>query len=68
MRFVLTTASLMIVSLLIFQGYSNGAGKENYDFAGTGQIDSLQKASEVNQLIQETSYSQRPALEKQIQN
>jgi hypothetical protein len=65
MRFVLTTASLMIVSLLIFQGYSNGAGNESYDFAGTGQVDPLLRASAVNQLVQETSYSQRRALANQ---
>jgi len=63
MRFVLMTASLMIVSLLIFQGYSNGVGGENNDLVG----DPLQKASDVSQLVQEASYNQRQALEKQVQ-
>ena len=67
MRFVLMTASLMIVSLLIFNGYSNGAGSENYDLVETSQLDPLQQASQVNQLGQEASYNQREALEKQIQ-
>jgi len=67
MRFVLMMASLLIVSLLIFKGYSNGPGSKNYGHVGGQQVDSLEKADQVNQLIQDAANTQRQELEKQIQ-
>jgi hypothetical protein len=67
MRFVFMMASLLIVSLLIFKGFPNGLGSNSDDHIGGQQVDPLQKAGEVNQLIQDASNIQRQALEKQIQ-
>ena len=67
MRFILMMASLLIVSVLIFKGYSNGLGSKNDDHVGGQQVDPLKKAGEVNQLIQDTANTQRQELEKQIQ-
>ena len=60
-------ASILIVSILIFKGYSNGLSNKHDDYAGGGQIDPLKKAGEVNQLIQDAANIQRQELEKQIQ-
>ena len=67
MRFMLMMASLLIVSVLIFKGYSNGLGSKNDDLVGGQQVDPLKKAGEVNQLIQDAANTQRQELEKQIQ-
>lgn len=67
MRFVLMMASLLIVSLLIFNGYPNGLGSNSDDLVGGQQVDPLKKAGEVNQLIQNAANTQRQELEKQIQ-
>jgi hypothetical protein len=67
MRFVLMMASLLIVSVLIFKGYSNGLGSKNDVHVEGQQIDPLNKAGEVNQLIQDAANTQRQELEKQIQ-
>jgi hypothetical protein len=60
-------ASILIVSLLIFKGYSYGLSNKHDDYAGGEQIDPLKKAGEVNQLIQDAANIQRQELEKQIQ-
>ncbi len=67
MRFVFMMASILIVSILIFKGYSNGLGNQHDDHVGGEQIDPLKKAGEVNQLIQDAASIQRQELEKQIQ-
>ena len=67
MRFVLMMASLLIVSVLIFKGYSNGLGSKNDGLVGGQQVGPLKKAGEVNQLIQDAANTQRQELEKQIQ-
>jgi hypothetical protein len=67
MRFVLMMASLLIVSVLIFKGYSNGLGSKNDGHVGGQQVDPLKKAGEVNQLIQDAANTQRQELEKQNQ-
>jgi hypothetical protein len=67
MRFILMMASLLIVSVLIFKGYSNGLDS-NYDsHVGGQQVDPIKKATEVNQLIQDAANTQRQELEKQLQ-
>jgi hypothetical protein len=56
-------ASVLIVSLLIFKGFSSYQGST----VGEEPIDTLKKAGEVNQLIQDAASIQRQELEKQIQ-
>ena len=60
-------ASILIISLLIFKGYSSYLGGINDVHVGEEQIDPLKKAGKVNQLIQDTANTQRQELEKQIQ-
>ena len=67
MRLVLMMVSILIVSFLIFKGYSNGLSNQQDDLAGGEQIDPLKKAGEVDQLIQDAANIQRQELEKQIQ-
>jgi hypothetical protein len=67
MRLVLMMVSILIVSFLIFKGYSNGPSNQHDDLAGGKQIDPLKKAGEVDQLIQDATKTQRQELEKQIQ-
>jgi hypothetical protein len=59
--------SILIVSFLIFKGYSNGPSNQHDDLAGRKQIDPLKKAGEVDQLIQDAAKTRRQELEKQIQ-
>jgi len=59
-------ASLLIVSLVIFNGYANDQGN------GGGHIDAqilgpISRAGDINTLIQDTASIQRLALEQQIQ-
>ena len=67
MRLIVMMTSILIVSLLIFKGYSSGIGNKHDDDVTGDQIDPLKKAGEVNQLIQDASNIQRQELEKQIQ-
>lgn len=67
MRFVLMMASILIVSILIFKGYSNGLSNKHDDYVGGEQNDPLKKAGEVNQLVLDAANIQRQELEKQIQ-
>ena len=67
MRFVLMMTSLLIVSILIFIGYSNRLSNQYDDNAGEERIDPLKKAVEVNQLIQDAASIRRQEIEKQTQ-
>ena len=65
MRLLLMMASLLIISSLIFNGYSNGMG-DGDDFSS--QLTTpIEKAENVSQIIEDTANLQRQALEKQIQ-
>ena len=65
MRLLLMMASLLIISSLIFNGYSNGMGGGD-DFSS--QLTApIEKAENVSQVVKESSNLQRQALEKQIQ-
>ena len=65
MRLLLTMASLLIISSLIFKGYSNEMGDSD-DFSS--QLTTpIEKAENVSQLIEDAANLQRQALEKQIQ-
>ena len=65
MRILLMMASLLIISSLIFNGYSNGMGdSDEFSRQLTAPIE---KAENVSQLIADAANLQRQALEKQIQ-
>jgi len=65
MRLILMMASLLIISYLIFNGYGSSlAGKND---AGGQQMAPIEKAENVNQLIEDAANLQRQALEKQTQ-
>ena len=65
MRLILMLASLLIISSLIFNRYSNGLDG-NDDVSGQLKAP-IEKAENVNQLIEDAATLQRQALEKQIQ-
>jgi hypothetical protein len=65
MRFIFMMASLLIISSLIFNGYTNGL-VSNAD-ADSPQMTPIEKTENVNQLIEDAANLQRQALEKQIQ-
>jgi hypothetical protein len=67
MRFVLTLASLLTVTLLIFNGYANGSDSNNGGLFEGERLDPVTRASNVNLIIEETASIHRNALEKQIQ-
>jgi hypothetical protein len=67
MRFVLTLASLLTVTLLIFNGYANSSEGNNGDLFDGERLDPVTRASNVNLIIEETASIRRNALEKQIQ-
>jgi hypothetical protein len=64
MRFVLTLASLLTVTLLIFNGYSNDSESYNGRLFEGERLDPVTRASNVNLIIEETAAIQRKALEK----
>ena len=66
MRFVLMMAAILVVSYLVFKGYSSGVNNGEVQ-VGDEKIDALKKADEVNQLIQEAAEVQRQEIEKQLQ-
>lgn len=65
MRLLLMMASLLIISSLIFNGYTNGL-VSNAD-ADSPQMTPIEKTENVNQLIEDAANLQRQALQKQIQ-
>ena len=70
MRLLLMMASVLIISSLIFNGYSNGMGDggmgDGDDFSS--QLTApIEKAENVSQFVEDTANLQRQALEKQIQ-
>jgi hypothetical protein len=60
-------ASLVIVSLLVLKGYLGGGDKSLVDPVSKEQNSPIEKAHDVNQLIEDTANAQRQALEKQLQ-
>ncbi|MCG6887970.1 MAG: hypothetical protein LJE92_00140 [Gammaproteobacteria bacterium] len=65
MRIILMMVSLLVISYLVLDGYANGMN-ENGDTDSQLKT-SLEKAEDVNQLIEDVAIQQRQALEKQIQ-
>jgi hypothetical protein len=64
MRFVLTLASLLTVTLLIFNGYANSSESSNGRLFEEERLDLVTRASNVNLIIEETASIHRNALEK----
>ena len=67
MRMVLMLASILIVSILIFNGYSSGLNPSRESQVEPNQNDPRNKAREVNQVIQDAANVQRREIEKQLQ-
>ena len=67
MRMILMLFSVLLVSILIFKGYSSGFGHQNESQVETIQIDPRDKAREVNQIILDSTSAQKRQLEKQLQ-
>lgn len=66
MRLILTMASLLIVSLVIFNGYANDQGIDGNHIDGQ-ILGPITRAGDINTLIQDAASIQRQALSEQIQ-
>jgi hypothetical protein len=66
MRFVLTLASLLTITLLIFNGYANGS-RSNDGLVEGERFNSVARASNVNLVIENSTAIQRKDLEKKTQ-
>ena len=66
MRLILTMASLLIVSLVIFNGYANDQGIDG-NHIDEQILGPITRAGDINTLIQDAASMQRQALEEQIQ-
>jgi hypothetical protein len=67
MRMVLMLAAVLVVSLLLFKGYSSTMGGRSNEAAAPAQFDPVTRAQDVEPLIQEAADAQRKALEQQLQ-
>ncbi len=68
MRMVLMLVSVLIVSLLIFKGYSSNLTPHNSDSQSeTTQMTPQDKARDVNRVILESTQSRQNEIEKQVQ-
>ena len=65
---VFTLASLLIVSLLVFNGYSNGVGNNMDAHAGEQLMAPINKAKDVNRLLLDSAMLQQQAIEQQTQS
>ena len=66
MRLILTMASLLIVSLVIFNGYANDRNIDGNHIDGQ-ILGSITRAGDINTLNQDTATIQRHSLERQIE-
>jgi hypothetical protein len=57
----------MIISLLLLKGYSGSEANTAANPVGERLASPIQKANDVNQLVQDAANEQRQALEKQLQ-
>ena len=67
MRMVLMLSAVLIVSLLVFKGYSFGFGGNTVETAAPRQRDPVTRAKDVEPLVQQAAEAQRKALEQQLQ-
>jgi len=66
MRLILTMASLLIVSLVIFNGYANDQGIDG-NHIDEQILGPITRAGDINTLIQDAASIQRQSLAEQIQ-
>ena len=66
MRYLLLAVAI-VVALLLFNKQADDADKATGDHVWTEQTDTIKKAAEVNQLIQDTAGKQRQMIEQQVQ-
>ncbi len=64
---VLMLVSILIVAVLIFQGYSGSLGTNRESSDATDLADPRDKVREVNQVILDAANTQKRELEKQLQ-
>jgi hypothetical protein len=64
---ILLLAVVLVVSLLIFRGYSSGLSGNSDESAAPAQFDPVSKAESVEPLLRDTADEQRQAIEKQLQ-
>ena len=57
-------ASLLVISLLIFNGYANGSADDRAFEVGAVRAQPIASAKNVNLVIQDTAQLHRQALEK----
>lgn len=67
MRNILLALAILIVSFLVITGYTDSAAKKNGDHVWKEQTDTIIKAAEVNQLIEDAATKHRQQLERQLQ-
>ena len=60
-------ASLLVISLVIFNGYANKPDHDSGTDIGAGQADPIASAENVSQVLQDAANLQRQALEQQLQ-
>jgi hypothetical protein len=64
MRLIFSMASLLVISLLIFNGYANGPNRDHGFDVGSVHADPLASASNVSLMIQDKTRLQHENLEK----
>ena len=64
MRLVFSMASLLVISLLIFNSYANGPANGSDFDVGSVRMEPISRATNVNLTIQETAQLRQQALEK----
>lgn len=64
---LLMLVSILIVAVLIFQGYSSSLDNTRESSTETNQVGPRNQAREVNQVILDAANTQKRELEKQLQ-
>ena len=67
MRLVLMLVSVLVISILVFKGYSGSFSHQDGNQADTNQIDPRDKAREVNRVILDAANTQKREIEQQLQ-
>lgn len=64
---VLMLAVVLVVSLLIFKGYSFGLGGDANEAAAPAPLDPVSRAKDADAVVRNTVEARRQALEQQLQ-
>ena len=67
MRLVLMLVSVLVISILVFKGYSGSFSHQDGNQVDTTRIDPRDKARDVNQVILDSANTQKREIEKQLQ-